>query len=826
MSTKKVLYHWSVLYNFEGFELNGFIQKENQFVYVKTSLVSKRISKSVIETLDGILYKLQGNFIVSKTNLPSDLYNAFEQGLPVEWKNILAKLIKPINTNIPSKQKKNEDSFSKKNYKNNENDGENKINGINQKLQIESGENCKLPLDLNLNVENLPLDPIHWISKTNKNPQKSFSIKNKKNKLPSLTSTKVLPFIQSKNNAKKRNYSLISKNINDNECFSSDPLILSKGKETISLTELNQAKHSFQLMMLNVDAIIATPVEIKDFKGFNKTRFKVSIKLDLLKNKSFFNKNCILPSNRTSINESCLEKNKNIINDCAKSKSHLHDAIKTPKIGKTFDKKDDIVQVKRLKTQIPSDIDINLQTPQHKQLVDKDSVNQSKNKTPANRVKPKTNPEVRPVRRKLLLTPKSSKSTSVDKKQMKLNSKNKKDEAVPRELNSTLSSIAFLEAAKSIPDFKFGFCESTPLKPKKSNTRKSLFETKLLQRRVNKDTSKIVENESSDKCPKKLSHNFKDNQSQNNVTENKTCGKNKVKSLKTSNNTTKRISSLDNLISIKNLSSDIKSKGSKTRIHHNSIRNNLNQQNKVKEQSLVKARKRKGENDNEKNLSTSEINCLSVEIEKPESGFLNNNKKSDKSKLLQVEKKRYSNIQNDLLSKKDEPCDKVSKTVTPFIANTIITRSKAANQKNNSKNKTISKPYKNTQNKVKASTKQKRKCLHDNFEKLNDVSEWVNSGVRVKSGKLKEKNIPTTLLNSKTKSDAKLLKKKMSAQNNSNQLGKTNKMIRGKRNIKEIKDKVPILSGQVLDKLKTKGDQVQQDIFGVSLHYMIILSIL
>ena len=803
MSTKKILYHWSVLYNFEGFELNGFIQKENQFVSVKTSLVSKRVSKSVIETQDGILYKLQGNFIVSKTNLPSNLYNLFEQGFPVDWKNVLAKLIKPLNKKIPLKLNKNKDSITQRNYKDNESHRENKISELNPTLQNKNSENGKLLLNLNLNVENLPLDPIQWISKTKINPQKSNSIKTKKNNPK-----------QSKTNAKKRNYSLISKNINDNECFSSDPLILNKGKKTISLNELNQAKHSFQLMMLNVDAIIATPVEIKDIKGFNKTRFKVSIKLDLLKNKSFLNKNCVLSPNRTNISENCLEQNQNITKDCAKSRSHVLGTMKSPKLDKTFEKEGDTDQIKRFKKQIPDSVDVNLQTPKQRQIVDKDGTNQSKNKTPANRAKPMINPEVRPVRRKLLLAPKSLNATSVNKKQVKLNNKNKKDEAAPSELNSTLSSIAFLETAKGIPSSKFGFCESTPLKPKKSNTRKSLFKTKLLQRRVKKDTSKFIENKNPEKFSKKPSHNLKDNQSQKNVTENKTCGNYEVKSLKISNSTTKGVNSLKNSLSTKNQSSDIISKG----IHHNSISSYLKQQNKNEEQSLVKANKRKGEDTNENISSTSEVNCVSDEIEKPESGFLTYNKKADKNNLSKVVKKRQSNIQNDDISNKDEPCDKASKTVTPFIAKTIITRSKA-NQKNSLKNKTRSKSLKNTQNKVKPSNKQRKKGLDDNYEKLNGVSEWINSGVHVKSDILKEKNVPANVLNSKTKDNAKFLEKKMSAQCN-NQLSKKSKVVRGKRKIKEIKNKDPILSGHVTGKLKTKDDQVQQDIFGVSLHHI------
>ena len=232
----------------------------------------------------------------------------------------------------------------------------------------------------------------------------------------------------------------------------------------------------------------------------------------------------------------------------------------------------------------------------------------------------------------------------------------------------------------------------------------------------------------------------------------------------------------------------------------------------------MKANKRKGEDNNENISSTSEVNCVSDEIEKPESGFLTYNKKADKNNLSKVVKKRQSNIQNDDISNKDEPCDKASKTVTPFIAKTIITRSKA-NQKNSLKNKTRSKSLKNTQNKVKPSNKQRKKGLDDNYEKLNGVSEWINSGVHVKSDILKEKNVPANVLNSKTKDNAKFLEKKMSAQCN-NQLSKKSKVVRGKRKIKEIKNKDSILSGHVTGKLKTKDDQVQQDIFGVSLHHI------
>ena len=59
--------------------------------------------------------------------MPSNLYNIFEQGFPVDWKNVLAKLIKPLNKKIPLKLNKNKDSITQRNYKDNESHRENKI---------------------------------------------------------------------------------------------------------------------------------------------------------------------------------------------------------------------------------------------------------------------------------------------------------------------------------------------------------------------------------------------------------------------------------------------------------------------------------------------------------------------------------------------------------------------------------------------------------------------------------------------------------------------------------------------------------------------------
>ena len=92
----KKLYHWSVLHDSTGLSLTGYVKKENKFASIKSCLVTKRISKTHVETENGEKFILHGSFITVNTNLPHEFCQKFDQGFPLQWRKLNSKLKKKI----------------------------------------------------------------------------------------------------------------------------------------------------------------------------------------------------------------------------------------------------------------------------------------------------------------------------------------------------------------------------------------------------------------------------------------------------------------------------------------------------------------------------------------------------------------------------------------------------------------------------------------------------------------------------------------------------------------------------------------------------------